>query len=64
MASVTPLQTSALLLSALLIARLKGAFDIVKRHYKLLNRIAGGFLIITGVCMMLGLLDALLAVLA
>lgn len=53
-----------LLLSALLVARLKGAFDAVKRHYQLLNRIAGGFLIITGVCMMLGLLDALLAVLA
>lgn len=53
-----------LLLSALLIARLKGAFDLVKRHYRLLNRIAGGFLIVTGLAMMAGLLDALLAILS
>ena len=52
-----------LLLSALLIARLKGAFNAIKRHYTLLNRIAGGFLIVTGILMMFGLLDRLLRLL-
>ena len=53
-----------LLLSALLIARLKGAFNAIKRHYTVLNRIAGGFLIVTGVLMMCGLLDKLLRLFA
>ena len=53
-----------LLLSALLISRLKGAFNIIKQHYTVLNRIAGGFLIVTGILMMCGLLDKLLRLLA
>ena len=53
-----------LLLSALLIARLKGAFNAIKQHYTVLNRIAGGFLIVIGVLMMCGLLDKLLRLLA
>ena len=35
-------------LSALLLARLKGAFDFVKAHYKALNALCGAFLIAAG----------------
>ena len=42
------------LLSALLIAQLKNAFDWVKQHYTLINRISGIFLIIVGVFIMTG----------
>lgn len=35
-------------LSALLITRLKGAFDFVKRHYHAMNILCGGFLIMAG----------------
>mgnify|MGYP002541921393 CR=1 FL=1 len=42
------------LLSAVLIAQLKSTFDWVKRHYTLINRISGIFLIIVGVFIMTG----------
>ena len=35
-------------LSALLIARLKGVFAFVKAHYRVLNAVCGGFLILAG----------------
>ena len=49
------------LLSALLIDQLKGAFDAVKRHYALFQRVCGGFLIAVGLCMAAGWMNRLLA---
>ena len=48
------------LICALLIKQLSGAFDTVKRHYGVINKISGCFLIIIGVLMMTGMLDTLL----
>ena len=53
-----------LLLSAALISRLKTTFDFIKRHYKMINTIAGIFLILTGILIMFGLMDLLLAILS
>ena len=52
------------LVSALLIDQLKGAFNWIKGHYTLVNRICGGLLIIVGIAMATGLLGRLLAVLS
>jgi cytochrome c-type biogenesis protein len=40
--------------SALLIARLKGTFDWIKRHYKVINGVSGGLLIVVGLLMATG----------
>ncbi|MEG1017431.1 MAG: cytochrome c biogenesis protein CcdA [Oscillospiraceae bacterium] len=48
-------------LSAVLIDRLKGAFDFIKRHYKTINLVCGLLLIAVGVLMMTGKMGALLA---
>lgn len=40
--------------SALLIDRLKGAFDFIKRHYRVINLISGIILIIVGILMATG----------
>jgi cytochrome c-type biogenesis protein len=50
-------------LSALLIDRLRGTFDFIKRHYRVVNLICGILLIAVGVLMMTGLLGRLLSVL-
>lgn len=50
-------------LSAVLIDRLKGTFGAIKRHYAVINKVCGIFLIAVGILMMLGLLNRLLAVL-
>ena len=42
-------------LCALLIDRVKGAFAAIKRHYKVINRVCGVFLVIVGLAMMTGL---------
>ena len=42
-------------LCALLIDRIKGAFAVIKRHYKVINRVCGVFLVIVGIAMMTGL---------
>lgn len=42
-------------LCALIIDRVKGAFAVIKRHYKLVNRVCGVFLVIVGLAMMTGL---------
>lgn len=42
-------------LCALIIDRVKGAFQAIKRHYKLVNRVCGVFLVIVGLAMMTGL---------
>jgi cytochrome c-type biogenesis protein len=52
------------LLSAVLIDQLKGAFNWIKGHYTLVNRICGGLLITVGIAMATGLLGRLLAVLS
>lgn len=45
------------LLSAVLIDKLKGAFDWIKQHYKIVNTVSGILLILMGVLMMTGLMD-------
>ncbi len=48
------------LLSAILIDKLKGTFDFIKRNYTVINRISGIFLILIGTLMATGLLNRLL----
>lgn len=52
------------LLSALLLDQLQGAFNWVKRHYRVINIVCGCLLIAVGVAMMTGMLGALLGALA
>ncbi|NCB52130.1 MAG: cytochrome c biogenesis protein CcdA [Clostridia bacterium] len=51
------------ILSAVLIGKLKSAFDFIKRNYRIINIIAGSFLIITGVAMMTGTFGNLISLL-
>ncbi len=46
-------------LCAVLIDRLKGAFDFIKKHYRVINLVCGIFLMIIGAAMMLGLFSRL-----
>ena len=50
------------LFSAVLIDRLNGAFQWIKRHYRVINLVCGGFLIVIGVLMALGLMNHVMAV--
>lgn len=50
--------------SAVLIDRLKSAFDFLKRNYRVVNIVCGIFLIFVGVLMMTGLFGRLLAMLS
>lgn len=50
------------LLSAVLIEKLGTAFAFIKRHYRVVNLVCGGFLIVVGVMMAFGWMNALLAV--
>ena len=52
------------LLSAILIDRLKGTLDFLKRHMTAVERISGGFLILVGLLMMTGLMGRFLTVLS
>lgn len=52
------------MVSALLIDQLKSAFDWIKRHYEIINRVSGGFLVFIGVLMATGLLGRLLTFLS
>lgn len=52
------------MVSALLIDKLKSAFNWIKSHYTLVNRISGGLLIIVGIMMATGTLGRLLNVLS
>ena len=52
------------LLSAMLIDRLKSAFDWIKGHYAIIQLLSGGFLILVGVLMATGLLGRLLTLLS
>ena len=48
------------LISAVLIDRLKSAFDFIKRHYRVVNVICGGLLVLVGILMATGLLGMFL----
>ncbi len=48
-------------LSAVLLRQLEGAFRAVRAHYRTVNLICGGFLILVGVCMAAGWLTRLLS---
>lgn len=52
------------ILSALLIDRLKSAFDFIKRNYKTINLISGILLIIVGILIATGLMGRLLALMS
>ncbi len=52
------------LLSALLIDRLKGAFDFIKKHYRVINIVCGALLVVVGVFMMTGKMNELLSALS
>ena len=48
------------LVSALLIDQLKGAFNWVKAHYDVINKVCGGLLVLVGILMATGLLGRFL----
>ena len=52
------------IISALLIDRLKGAFNAIKRHYDMINKVCGVLLIVIGLTMATGKLGKLLALLS
>ena len=47
-------------LSAILLDQLKGAFNFIKRHYTLINRICGALLVLIGILMAAGVLNTVL----
>jgi cytochrome c-type biogenesis protein len=49
--------------SAVLIDRLKGAFDFIKRNYKVINVLSGGLLIVVGILMATGYIGYFLSLL-
>lgn len=51
------------LISAVLIDQLKNVFAFVKRHYEMINKICGGFLVLVGALMALGVLGRLIKLL-
>jgi len=52
------------ILSAVLIDYLKSAFNWIKRHYDIINKISGGLLILIGILMATGTLGRLLSLLS
>jgi len=42
------------IVSAIMINQLKGAFDFIKKHYRVINTVAGGLLVVVGILMMTG----------
>lgn len=51
------------LASAVLIDRLKSSFAFIKRHYRVVNLLSGGLLVIVGILMATGLMGAFLSLL-
>ena len=49
------------LISAVLIDQMKSTFDWIKRHYTIINRIRGSFLILVGIMMATGTMGRLMA---
>ena len=52
------------LVSALLIDQLKGAFNWIKSHYDVINKVCGGLLVLVGILMATGLLGRFLNLLS
>ena len=52
------------MISAVLIDKLKGAFQFIKSHYQVINRIYGIFLILVGISMATGVLGKVLSLLS
>ncbi len=52
------------IVSALILDKLKGVFDFIKRNYKIVNIISGVFLILMGIVMMTGYLGKVLSLLS
>lgn len=52
------------ILSAVLIDKLKSAFDFIKKHYKIINTVSGCLLILVGVLMATGLLGRFISLLS
>ncbi|MBQ8860863.1 MAG: sulfite exporter TauE/SafE family protein [Ruminococcus sp.] len=52
------------IVSAVLIDKLKGAFDFIKKHYNVINIVCGSILILVGILMMSGMLTKFVAILA
>ncbi len=52
------------ILSAILINRLKSAFDYIKKHYKIINTVSGIFLILVGILMITGYMRVLTSLLS
>ena len=51
-------------LSAVLVDRLKGALDFLKKHLDVINRVSGAFLVLVGILMMTGLMGRVLTALS
>ncbi|MBQ2725583.1 MAG: sulfite exporter TauE/SafE family protein [Clostridia bacterium] len=49
-------------ISAMLIERLTTVFNAIKKHYRIINLVCGIFLILVGIAMCFGMMNALLAV--
>lgn len=49
-------------ISAILIERLTTLFNAIKKHYRVINLVCGVFLIVVGIAMCFGMMNALLAV--
>lgn len=49
-----------IIISAILIKKLTGVFNFIKKHYKVINNICGVFLIIIGISIMFGVMNRLL----
>ena len=52
------------IISAVLIDQLKSAFDLIKRNYRIINRISGGLLIVIGILMATGVMSRLIGLLS
>lgn len=52
------------LISSILVDKLKSTFDWIKRHYNIINKVCGIFLVIIGVLMATGLMGKYLALLS
>lgn len=50
------------LLSAVLLDQLQSTFRFIKQHYKVINTVSGIFLIVIGICMMLGWMNRVMAI--
>ena len=50
-------------ISAWILDSLRGAFDVIKKHYGVINKIAGGFLIAVGILMIFGVMNRVMGLL-